>query len=469
MTGPRILIVLPYAMMARNFIQSGTLERLAERGPLDVTIVSPSDSDAANAVKLGMRWQPMFHPLRLKEVEGERAPALRRYGWYLRYLAGTGWRMALVHRFNRIRGFRGFAMRLRQSRKLRWRFVLEGLPMSRVFGFPFPRSRTIYDWLYRLYYSGWQRFEPVDALIRSFRPQLVVLGHLQTPLVTPYVLAAGSLGIPILGINGSWDQPTTKGPLCPGLQRLLVQNEQVREELQRFHDVPPGRIVTVGWTQMDPYADRSNFLDRRAFLAQAGYRAEERYVLFAANPGRLGDDEPEIAAQLAQALNAGRYGQSVRLHLRCHPNDRHWRERFGGLDGHPGVHLEPPGDADIVKLANLIRHAEIVVASAGSINLDAAALDTPTVGLAWENASVPYWDRQARAYEIEHLAAVVGSQHLPVARDLMELEGMIQEALDDRSSRAAGRQALRARFIEPLDGRASARVAAQIIDMVGKT
>ena len=460
-TPPRVLVVLPYDLMARNFIDGGVLAHLAQRRPLDIVVVSPDPDDAARVAAAGARWTRLFHPLRWSDA-GARPGRLRRAAWYLRYLAGFAWRMTLVYRFNVMQGFRGFAMRLRHSRALRRKFIREGLPMSRLFGAPFSRSRRLYGWLYRAYYAGWQRFSPVDRLFAGFRPQLVVLGHLQNSVVTPYVVAARRSGVPIVGINGSWDQPTTKGPLCPGVVRLLVQNAQVRDELNRYHGVPRERMREVGWPQMDIYADAGAVAGREAFLARLGYGGE-RYILFAANPGRLSLCEPEIAAWLAERLEAGRFGSGVRLHLRCHPNDREWQLRFGALARHPRVTIEPPGKADLAYLANLIRHAELVVASAGSMNLDAVALDTPTIGLAWEDESLPYADRPARAYELEHLAAVAQEDGLPLARTFAELEGLIDEGLADRQNRAEGRRRLRRRFVEPLDGRASVRVAEEIV------
>lgn len=458
---PRILIVLPYAMMARNFIQGGTLERLAQMRSVEVAIVSPSARDEEHARRLGMRWEPIFHPLRWPG----RAARLTRALWYIRYLAGVAWRMCLVHRFNMIEGFRGFAIRLRQSWRLRMRFVAEALPMSALFGFPFPRSLRIYERLHGWYWSAWQRCGPVDALFREFRPAVMVLGHLQTSAIAPYVLAARAFQVPVLGINGSWDQPTTKGPLCPWLERIVAQNEQVREELRRHHRVEASRVVVAGWPQMDVYAGQAVAGGCSAMLARYGYPDGERLIVFAANPARLGLKEPQIARWIADRIAAGRYGARLCLHLRCHPNDDRWRERFAPLAGHSAVRLEPPQPEGLRELAELLRHAQVVLASAGSINLDAVALDTPTIGLALEDESVPYWDRQARQYEFEHLAALLQYDGLPLARSFEELDELIIEALAEPLRRAPGRRAIRDRFLGPLDGKASLRVASEILAM----
>jgi hypothetical protein len=209
---------------------------------------------------------------------------------------------------------------------------------------------------------------------------------------------------------------------------------------------------------MDPYAG----------AAKEAPASGDRYIVFAANPGRLGEGEPKVAAWLAGLVAQDRFGADTRLHVRSHPNDGLWRERFGALASLPRVTVEPPGGGDLRQLARLLRGASVVVASAGSINLDAIALDTPTIGLAWEDESLPYWDRPARAYEFEHLAAVAGGPGFPLARTPEELEARIAEAIADCARGADARRALRERFIGVLDGRAAERVAAEIAAMAGR-
>ena len=224
-------------------------------------------------------------------------------------------------------------------------------------------------------------------------------------------------------------------------------------------------MVVAGWPQMDVYAGEPAAGGRGAMLARHGYPADGRLIVFAANPARLGLQEPQIAQWLADRIAAGRYGGGMRLHLRCHPNDEQWRERFARLTSHRAIHIEPPQADGLGDLAELLRYAQVVLASAGSINLDAVALDTPTIGLALEDESVPYWDRQARQYEFEHLAAVLQNDGIPLAHSYDELDRFITEALETPSRRAPGRRAIRERFIGPLDGKASLRVASEILAM----
>ena len=449
----RILFVLPFEMSARNVIRSPIADLLSERDDLDVTMVSRTPADAARLRALPgnpIGWAEMLRPFRRRDGIGGFLADLK-------FAAGFYLYVILAFRFNAIAGFHGFRDRLRQSLGLRWLAFREGLPSLRCLGWPFPSSRRLFHWLYRLQYAGWMKHRTVESLFDALCPDLVVLTHLQTGLVTPYVLAARCRRIPILGVNGSWDQPTTKGPLVPGLRHILAQSIRVQEELERHHGHDAGRTTVIGWPQMDGYAAGLSGCDRSRFLAHLGLPEGRRYVLVGAYSQRLGRHEPAMCAALADHLRGNLPEGGVTLYIRCHPLELDWRGRFGHLHDPPGVVVEPPAPGDLPHLANLLRHAAVVIASAGTINLDAAALDTPTIAVAFESENEPYYDRPARRYDMEHYAAVVRTGGVRLVRSQQELEDAVSAYLRDPDLDAAGRRHLRNQQLEPLDGRASQR------------
>lgn len=462
----KVLIVLPSPLMARNFLRTDILHLLGSGQEAEVTVVSPNPDDCKLVERSNAKWYPYYHPWRSKVPEeiGNLAQ-VSRVGRYACYLVGLFLHMCLTYRINTISGFEGFSARLRQSFSLRQTYLREGLPMSRMFGFPFPKNRLIYRFIYGYYYRRWQTFGPVEKLIAQVKPDLMILSMVQTHMITPYAIAARHLDVKILGINGSWDQPTTKGPVCPGIERIAVQNKIVQDELIRYHGIAPEKIKPIGWLQMDPYFHQPK-VERKEVLKRVGIPDAHRYILFAANAPRLGIHEPEVFKQLAKQVQADVFGEDLILVCRCHPQDSDWRTRWGWALNTARVVVDPPDLGPLDYLAEMIRHAGVVIASAGSINLDAVALDTPTIGIAWEDTSLPYWDRPARAYGMEHLRELRNESGMMFARDHRELLAACSRYLADRDTDAQGRERIRRRYLYRLDGNAAGRLANEVKEML---
>lgn len=460
----KILVVLPSPLMARNFLRSDVLSLLIRDCRAEILVVSTNPDDRTVIEQAGGRWAPYYHPRRTLSGVGIRATIIR-WWRYLRYLTGLAIQMSLTYRFNIISGFRGFPGRLKQTWVLRKIYLREGLPMSTLFGFPFARNQLLYRILKRIYYSRWQSFGPVNRLVSEFRPDTMLLSMVQTHMVTPYALAALRANVPILGMNGSWDQPTTKGPVCPGVKRIMVQNEIVRDELIRFHSFPADRINIIGWLQMDAYAKEgaAEWTDQ---LQRFNFSPGTRYILFAANAPRLGAHEPEIVKELASQIQAGIFGRDIVLLCRCHPQDTAWKTRWGWAIDMPGIVIQPPDLGPLEHLTEVIKQASVVLASAGSINLDAVALDVPTIGIAWEDQRLAFWDRPARAYNLEHLADLRTSEGILFAHDYPSLTEACQYYLVDKTRDAEGRANLRQRYLYRLDGGAARRLSDTVKEML---
>lgn len=459
----RVLVLLPFDMSVRNFVTSPVAAHLAADPTLDVMMVSREERDRDKLACIPghpIQWAPIVRPFRQSLAAG--LPPVRKARLLLadaRLALGHFWFLSLVYRFNSIRGFRGFLDRIRQSRPVRKRAFKEGLPSRRFLGFPFASSRLLFSALRRIYFSRWQHHALVEELYDRFRPNVVVITHLQISALTPYVLAARARDIPVLGVNGSWDQPTTKGPMLPGVEKVLAQSRQVVDDLATHHDFPRERMEIVGWPQMDIYADLGAIAPREAFLARLGLPANARYILVAAYADRLGQHEPEMCRAISSSIARGNLGDSATLYIRCHPLDRNWQTRLGALHSPPSAIVEPPDLGALDHLTNLIRHAEVVIASAGTINLDAAALDTPSIAVAFEENDVPYYDRAARRYDMEHVAAVMACGGIRKVRSIDELLAAVSDYMKDRTLDADGRATLRAQHLAPLDGKASQRIA----------
>jgi hypothetical protein len=453
-------------MAARFLLHSPVLARLAAEPGIQAVFLSdqPEHADtvaASGADHLG--WRRLASPV-------EPAPGLTAGPWPRagRRLAHRLWQRAtgrwagfgnLVFRFNEIQGFAGHRRKkLLPPDKLEREALAGNHPDPRL-GRPFPRSRLLLRLLYASYYSTWYSEPGVEAFCDQYRPHLLVLYHLQHPGLRPWLSAARRRRLPVLGIVGSWDQPTTKGPLCPGVESYAVQSRRMASELVRLHGVDPSRVAVTGWPQMDPYRDPALVWERERLCAEIGAEPERALITLGANSARLGAHEPSIAGRLAEWVASGGPGRPATLVIRPHPKDGAWRERFGGLHRPPHCLVLPREVGRLELLANLLRHSAALLASSGSVLLDAVALDTCAIGIAYDgDLEPPRHQSIARAYEQDHYRPVVTSGGVRLARDHQSLLEAVAEALADPGRDAAGRAALRAEHLEPLDGRASERL-----------
>lgn len=482
MAKARIALVLPNSMAVRNTLETGVLAELAQLGDLEVAVLTPYAANAEAVARLGA---PGFTWVDLNQPGPD--PGLT-YGGPLATVARLAQRLTarllrpwvgfaqLVYRFNQVRGFAGHRQKTALPPEDRRREALAGNFADPALGRPWPDSRALLRLFYALHYARWYSEPRVEAFCERFRPDLMVLHHLQNEAVRPWANAARRRGLPLLGVVGSWDQPTTKGPLVAGVDRYLVQSRRMREELRLYHGVGEEQVEVTGWPQMDVYRQPGVIAPREELLAELGLPPGRRFVLLGANSARLGAHEISIAAflakslaqGLAQGLAAGQHGPDCSLVIRPHPKDGAWRERFGHLHAPPGVIVLPAELGRLHFLASLLTHAEVLVASSGSICLDAIALDTCVINLAFDgDLRVDPARRSARWLELDHYAPVVASGGLRLAASYEDLAQALAAYLDNPALDAAGRARCRAEQLEPLDGQSSRRVARAIARMAG--
>ncbi|MEQ1789883.1 MAG: hypothetical protein ABL857_05505 [Rickettsiales bacterium] len=282
------------------------------------------------------------------------------------------------------------------------------------------------------------------------KPDKIFVVHLQIANITPYIAEARARNIPIHGMIGSWDQPSTKGSLCAGVEKILVCNERLKQELCVWHDVSEDKISVVGWPQIDIYSN----------LPITPRSIEKKYILCGAYSQRLGAHEPEIFEYIARSIELGELDKSLYLYIRAHPLDNDWQSRLLPLKKYSSVIIEPPSLGNIEHLSQLLRHSSVVLASAGTILLDAIAHDKPAIALASGSVDLMETDSHIQGrYEMEHLSALMETGAIIKATDDMMLLDAIKNILQHPEQHKEEREFVRKNWLEPLDGNVSQRIA----------
>ncbi|MCB2181372.1 MAG: CDP-glycerol glycerophosphotransferase family protein [Desulfobulbaceae bacterium] len=472
----RILFVLPTHFASRNVLSSNIPAILNSRTDVSATFVSlyPEDEVKVDGFQNDrLTWKNLKKPVAFPSMLNGKILSLLFcnfcYALVHALLLNRAAHGALVFRFNQIHNF--FGHRLRKSMARWYRFKLlksfrsqQGFNAQRYadpkLGWPFPNSKTLYNFFLRLYFWRFGNSVTVETLFDSSQFDVVVINYIQTARIFPYLNAAKRRDIPIIGMVGSWDNPTLKGPVAPGLSRYVVQNRYMADQLITHHDIDEKDIIITGWPQMDIYKDRKVFQGRERFFEELKLDKDARLILFGANTSRLGHHEPDILRHMIKAIHAGEYGTGVHIMIRPHPGDTHWRQRFEEFAGQPNVIMTEPCYTDRVYFTNLLQYSSIVISSAGTIALDASAFDTCAINISFdgdrqvsENESVKMF------YKLEHYAAVCKTGGTRQVGSYEELDRAVVEYLADPHTDAEQRQALRHYHLEPFDGKASERLA----------
>jgi hypothetical protein len=330
---------------------------------------------------------------------------------------------------------------------------------------PLPRRQRFEHAMLRWHYSR-LRYVPerLNAALRDQRPALVV-ANLQTRTAVPFLVAARSLRLPTIGYVSSWDHTVGKGVMSPYLDRYVVQNETMRDDIVRFHEIPAERVVVTGWPQTDVFAVERTRASYDELLRDAGLDPALPVVLFAGNTPTNAPYEGRLVERLVAWWE--RREAPFSLVLRPHPRDRRWRERFAAALGRPGAWVQEPSYTDLDVLATVLQHVDCVVANAGTVLLDAIVNDRAAVCVLFDEGA-PTEERWAELnVSGHHYRALVQSDAFARARSFEELTAGIERALADPGERAAERARVSRVAVGEVDGHAAERVVSAILDAVG--
>jgi hypothetical protein len=252
------------------------------------------------------------------------------------------------------------------TNRRRWRLISRGLDVAETM----VPSDTYYE-----------------MFIRSEAPDVVLV----TPLVdfgsyqTDYVKAAHRLGIPVGFVPFSWDNLTNRGLVRIAPDRVLVWNEWQKRELERFHGVPPERIVITGAPRFDEFFAMRPSADRDSFLGAQDLPAARALLFYLCSSNFVAPREVDFVRRWIDAVRRSNDAtlRDAAILIRPHPaNAEQWEaEDVGHL---PGVsvwrhHTEMNADQG---LYDSLHHADAVVGLNTSAMIEAGILGKPVFAIA---------------------------------------------------------------------------------------
>jgi CDP-Glycerol:Poly(glycerophosphate) glycerophosphotransferase len=441
-----VWLVLPDPFSSRLFFDTGIVDRLRARVQ-ELTLVLDAGEQTPH-------WRQRAEGTRILElgdvasVDGSLAAKVDRrldatVGFYPLSL-----RQSLRHGFNRTRMQRGHQNWFLDPDRA------GPLPQSAVL------DRALTKWHYgRLRHVP----KPLLDLLRDERPR-VALGNTQMQSIVPFIVAARRAGLPVVGHIASWDHTVGKGIVPPDLDRYIVQNGVMRDDLVRYHGVDAARIVVTGWPQTDVFHRRRPHGEYEDVVRELGLDPARRVVLVMGNSPTNAPYEHNFVQRLVSWWEDSGAAARFSLLFRPHPRDREWRERFAPALFRDGVAVQEPSFTDLETLAVLLQHGDVVVSNAGTILLDALVNDRPAVCVLYDEGAPPGESWAWKNVSGEHYKSLIESDAFYRAESFDEVTAAIERALAQPDELAPERARVAHAVVGEVDGRAGERVAAAIAE-----
>lgn len=336
-------------------------------------------------------------------------------------------------------------------------------------------SKTLLDlfvrWEQNKFYSPRQEYKDI---FRENSVALLLTTHAHIYRESELLSTAHHLGIPTLGVVRSWDN-VYKG-LRSRPQRLAVWNEINKKEVVEIEGYTPENVITIGSPQFDTYFNPSNISSRKDFAARFNLDPTRPILLFAT----LGDfilelDETVWVEKLVGLLNEQAIEGNPQVICRLHPHSR--LSQFHRFGDHPDVRISYVASfwpslqwymtrEDMVEMANMLHHADVVITPGSTVVLEAAIFDRPTILPIFH----PYQPERALDYFNtwvlgQHFGRIERNDLVPIIRNQDDFAVAINRALNEPDWYKSERQTLVRDYVQFTDGRATNRLAQLAFDV----
>jgi hypothetical protein len=448
----RVWLVLPDPLSTRIFFDCGIAQGLRDRlrGGIELVSLLPREELnhwAGDGFPVLERDDVLPWSVSLREKVARRADLFldRKIGFY-----------PLAIRLNLRHGFH--LERMRQGHPN------YSLDLARIGALP---RRPRFDAAMLRWHYGSRRWV-ANALLERMRQDCsaVLFSNLQTHPAVPFLLAARRLRLPTAGNVASWDHTVGKGVISPYVDRYVVQNDVMRDDLVSYHDIEASRIVVTGWPQTDVYHRRRPREAYDTLLRGWGLSPARPLVLVMGNTPTNAPYEERFVDRVVSWWLEQAGPERFSLLFRPHPRDRDWETRIRAARGREGIHVQEPSFTDLEVLATLLQHGSCLVSNAGTILLDGLVNDRPCVCVLYDEGAPPGESWAAKNVLGEHYRQLMESEAFYRAHSFEEVVGGIERALSDPEELREERARVVQDVVGAVDGRAAERVVAAMLELV---
>ena len=341
-----------------------------------------------------------------------------------------------------------------------------------LFGWPFPKSKKLYHYLRKKFYSLYTSEISVNRYFDQLNPELLISTHPTSVYEINYTSVAQKRGVPIMGVVKSFDNITSKGflPVVPSF--FSVWNQQMKEELVHIHAIDPINISINGAPQFDNYLNYSPKSSFSQFTQAFGLSGKRKIVLLTTTSEDINSSEPSLADFLYELSKNLNFDLLVRPHPADDNNERFKNQiskgiAFQSFSKHKDLQKKISMPNFISDLSETLFYTDILINTASTTTLDAAIMNIPIINIAFNIDDHKRDDDISRYYKLDHFKKITSSNASSIVHNQTELTKSIEMYLDDPFYKADLRSKLKKDFIG-FTGNASKNLSGQIIRFLEK-
>ncbi len=318
-----------------------------------------------------------------------------------------------------------------------------------------------------------------DSYFEKYRPDLVVATTVMSKRDIAMMKSARRYKVPSIGLTRGWDNlDRLFMPFMP--DKLVVQNALMKERATKLHAVPKERIFVSGLPQFDLYSDKSIYKPREEFLKSLGLDPARKVILYGSE-GQWAPNDEVIVRIIAGMIERGELAFPCSLIIRPHFSDV-YEHRFDEFKNKPNIFLEhefrlskfftdmwDPSREEMLRLANELKHMDIMVTFISTITLEGAIFDHPVINIDFysdeEPDKGPYFGRW---YGASHYQDILKTGGVRLAQSESGLRDLLNMYLTKPETDRDNRKLLAQTMCGTLDGHSGEKVANFIIDELNR-
>jgi len=258
---------------------------------------------------------------------------------------------------------------------------------------------------------------------------------------------------PIVAYVYSWDHPCKQATFSKYVDRYLVWNSSMKNDVVTLQDIPPSRVQTVGASQFS-YIKR--YLESPDTEVTTPYDFDYYYYMLATYEPLMVEQETNIARTLAQTLS--NISPHLKLVVRLYPLQKRI-DLYDVLAGTPGIVVDSNfgktksgvlmAENELRKKLDKIHSAVAVVHNGSTVGLEASYLDTPTLVLDMRGYDYGVSVRHPLhlrkfVHQYQNQKYLLDTHSPNVIRDLHDLERVLRQVYESPDDFLGYNRALRA-------------------------